>query len=384
MSLALDTSSWRAVPFGEVVANINDYFSAANDGVLPYVAGPHIVGGEPTVASYGSTSDDDFPPTFKRKFEAGDVLLHSRGIEKLAAVDRAGVTGEKLFVLRTMDESRLLQSFLPWLLMGATAQQHMKDNFTGSVNRFLNWRPLASLVIDLPPIGEQKRIADLLWATESHRVALGELIACLRDGMTQLIRGLPRHLGNARTVRDVATVRNGQNYPKVMQDDRSGDVPFFKVADLDRAGNSRFLTNPGGWVTAADVQALAAEVLPAGTIVTARVGAAIRLERRRALASPGLVDENHLVIRPFAIDAAYLLAVLAETKLARSGNAGVVPSLNQQIVGAVPLPALSEDDELRVGQTYRLLGDAIEIADSECARVQSFRRAALDSFFGGN
>src|SRR5262249_189776 len=132
----------------------------------------------------------------------------------------------------------------------------------------------------------------------------------------------------AKQVRDVATIRNGQNYPKTMQDGREGDVPFFKIADLDRPGNERYLTNPGGWITAQHVEELRAHVLPPGTVVTARVGAAIRLERRRALGSPALVDENHLVIQPFDVDPDYLLAVLAETDLARSSNGGVVPSLN--------------------------------------------------------
>jgi restriction endonuclease S subunit len=159
-------SSWSRVRFGDVVVNVNDYYSPDRDGVLPYVAGPNIVGGQLTVTSYGSTDDDDFPPTFKRKFRSSDVLLHSRGIEKLAAVDRPGVTGEKLFVLRSMDESRLLQRFLPWLLMGSLAQRHMRDNFTGSVNKFLNWRPLADFEFDLPSIEEQDRIAGTLWAAQ--------------------------------------------------------------------------------------------------------------------------------------------------------------------------------------------------------------------------
>ena len=92
MSLNIDRSDWKRVAFGDVVANINDYFNPDVDGVLPYVAGPHINAGQPTVADYGSTDDDQFPPTFKRKFQAGDVLLHSRGIEKLASVSRLGLT----------------------------------------------------------------------------------------------------------------------------------------------------------------------------------------------------------------------------------------------------------------------------------------------------
>ena len=172
MSLKLDRLAWKPFVLGDVVANVNDYFDPARDGVLPYVAGPHIHPGDAMVSGYGSTDDDEFPPTFKRKFRKGDVLLHSRGIDKLASVDRHGVTGEKLFVLRSKNEDALAQSFLVWMLRSPEAQAHMRKNFTGSVNKFLNWRPLGSMKVVLPPVDEQKRIADLLWACELHQRAL--------------------------------------------------------------------------------------------------------------------------------------------------------------------------------------------------------------------
>lgn len=182
MNLNLDRSTWDRVRFGDVVRNVNEYFDADRDGELPFVAGPHIEPGE-LKPTFGSTEDVDFPPTFKRMFIEGDVLLHSRGIQKLAVADRRGVTGEKLFVLRSKD-ARLAQRFLPFLMLSPAAQRYMADNFTGSVNKFLNWKPLAEFEFDLPPLNEQQCIADLLWAVENHRrdaVALVDLATSAAD-----------------------------------------------------------------------------------------------------------------------------------------------------------------------------------------------------------
>lgn len=232
MKLDVDQSTWTLTRFGDVVANINDYFSSDEDGPLPYVAGPHIVAGRPTVASYGSTDDDDFPPTFKRKFAAGDVLLHSRGIEKLAAVDRRGVTGEKLFVLRSRDESRLLQRFLPWLLMAPAAQSHMKDHFTGSVNKFLNWRPLASFEVSLPPIDEQQRIADLFWTIESELSVASDVMgatlrvrARIRDS---LFDALSAPLRSFDSLCEIPT----QNGVALRKSERAGRVPMVNMGEM--------------------------------------------------------------------------------------------------------------------------------------------------------
>ena len=38
-----------------------------------------------------------------------------------------------------------------------------------AVNPYVNWRDLAAYEFDLPPLDEQRRIADLLWAVERHR-----------------------------------------------------------------------------------------------------------------------------------------------------------------------------------------------------------------------
>ncbi|MEV7827075.1 hypothetical protein [Microbacterium enclense] len=234
MSVSILSSPGSRVRFGDVVTNINDYFSAGADGVLPYVAGPHIVPGHPSVATYGSTADDDFPPTFKRKFQSGDVLLHSRGVDKLASVDRRGVTGEKLFVLRSTDEARLRQRFLLWLLMSAPAKQHIRRHFTGSVNRFLNWGPLADFEFDLPTPDEQDRISDLFWTIEQHRVSL----TCLADALAtaadvQLAQMWDRN-GNKQSIASIADCVTGSTPSKANAEYwNSQDVPFYTPSEIE-------------------------------------------------------------------------------------------------------------------------------------------------------
>lgn len=232
MNLNLKRSSWKRFKFGDLVANINDYYRPESDGNLPYVAGPHIDAGSPTVSAYGSTDDPKFPPTFKRKFQRGDVLLHSRGIEKLANVDRLGVTGEKLFVLRSIDDNFLSQSFLLWLLMSPSAKQHMADNFTGSVNKFLNWGPLASFEFDLPPIDEQKRIADLLWAIERERRVASDLLATNRQ-VRALVRSELFDAISAPTHRfeSICSIPS-QNGVALKKSDRSGNTPMVNMGEM--------------------------------------------------------------------------------------------------------------------------------------------------------
>ena len=97
---------WRRVKLGDVAENINDYFDRDGGDEARYVAGEHIDEGTLTVRRWGLTTDSMFPPTYNRKFRAGDVLYHSRNLNKLVCPDFDGVTGEKLFILRVNEDGR--------------------------------------------------------------------------------------------------------------------------------------------------------------------------------------------------------------------------------------------------------------------------------------
>lgn len=391
MSLNLDRSTWTRVAFGDVVGNINDYFDPARDGALSYVAGPHIHIGEVIVASYGSTADDNFPPTFKRKFRNGDVLLHSRGIEKLASVDRDGVTGEKLFVLRSKDQSLLIQPFLVWLLLSAQAREHMQANFTGSVNKFLNWKPLAAMEIDLPAVDEQRRIADLLWAVERHqeseartRARLEEAIGqfCL-NAHEQALRAYP--LGSFNSVGELRMGR--QKAPKYMTG--VGSTPYLRVAnvgaleldlttveemDFNERDLARFRLEPG------DV------LLTEGDIVSAlNVGRPAIYEGQPAQCA----FQNTLIrFRPLVGSDPHFYAALFEgMRLAgvfvRAASTTTVTHLGLGRLSEVPLPQVPMTLQSEIGAQLRSLLMVRAELDSGRVALTSLRAALLADLFGG-
>jgi hypothetical protein len=102
------------------------------------------------------------------------------------------------------------------------------------------------------------------------------------------------------------------------------------------------------------------------------------------LGIPALVDDNHLVIRPHSADPDFLLAVLSETALAQNGNDGVVPSLNQRIIGAVSIPALTSSDETLLGGTYRRTLDLKKRIAEEASSLCRLRSSLMADVFGDN
>lgn len=170
-------SGWVTVTLGDVVEVINDYWD--RDATIPerLVAGEHIDGGELRVHRWGMTDDDLIPPTFNRRFREGDALLHSRNIDKVAQPDFGGITGEKIFILRSRDEEVLLQDLIPYLVASDRFRRYAESRWAGSTNKFLNKTPLMQYEFDLPPLDEQRRIARVLIAAEDYQDALRDLSA---------------------------------------------------------------------------------------------------------------------------------------------------------------------------------------------------------------
>lgn len=157
---------WTRVRLGDVVENIDHYFDRNAGEVARYVAGEHIDEGSLTVRRFGLTTDSLFPPTFNRRFRAGDVLFHSRNIAKLARPDFDGITGEKIFVLRVKHDAPLLPDLLPFLLQADAFSDYCGRMWAGSTNKFLNKTPLMRFDFALPPIEEQRRLVTKHKATQ--------------------------------------------------------------------------------------------------------------------------------------------------------------------------------------------------------------------------
>jgi type I restriction enzyme S subunit len=198
------------VRFGDVVENVNDQPKRAT---LPldtrYVAGEHVDENRLTIDRWGTLGDDLVPPTFKRRFQPGDVLFHSRNLKKIAVPDFGGITGEKLFVLRTCSPS-LLQEFVPYVLLSPAFTAYAEASWSGSVNKFLNWTPLARYELDLPPVEAQRAII----AVASRAIAFAESATALALSAECLLQSALQELmppGGAacRMARLLTAVENG-------------------------------------------------------------------------------------------------------------------------------------------------------------------------------
>ncbi|WP_228980648.1 restriction endonuclease subunit S [Streptomyces sp. DH12] len=186
MSLNLDKTAWKRVRLGDVIRRSRTQADPVNGDVDRYVGGGHIDSDSLTIERFGDVNDGQMGSTFTYLFEPGQILFVSARpyLRKSGVVNFSGVVADKTYVLDAIPENGLLQDFLPFVLASAHFIAYATAEATGSMNPRLLWGQMQRYEFDLPPLDEQQRLADLLWALESHRQALASMAESLEGAVT--------------------------------------------------------------------------------------------------------------------------------------------------------------------------------------------------------
>ncbi len=171
------------VRFDDVVKRAQTKEDRFNTDKIYYVGGEHIASNELMVQGRGLIKGSTIGPMFYYGFKAGQVLFVTRNphLRKAALVDFDGICSEKTLVLETKNQSVLLQEYLPLVMQSDDFWKYMEENKSGGVNYFVNWSTLANYEFFLPPLSEQKVLADKLWAAYRLKESYKKLLVATRD-----------------------------------------------------------------------------------------------------------------------------------------------------------------------------------------------------------
>ena len=171
------------VKFGDVVTRANTKEDKDNTEKIYYVGGEHIDSNEVVIEKRGLIAGSTIGPMFYFGFNSGQVLFVTRNphLRKAGMVTFDGICSEKTFVLETKDENILLQRYLPFIMQSDHFWSYMEAHKSGSVNFFINWSTLAKYEFELPDIGKQESLSEMLWAINNTKLAYRNLIAKTDD-----------------------------------------------------------------------------------------------------------------------------------------------------------------------------------------------------------
>lgn len=411
MSLNLDKSSWERVAFGDVVRNANETVkNAAADGIDRVIAMEHMDRGELRVGRWGNPAEGT---TFTRRVKPGQTLFGKRRAyqRKVAYAEFDAICSGDIYTFEA-DETRMLGDFLPFLVQSNPFFDHALGTSAGSLSPRTNWRDLANFEFDLPPLDEQKRIADLLWAIERHRRSTDDVLGAservYRDTRLALMISGP-HGGwqaanveqeavhgwaqrvpvgwTAETIASVGRVRSGAT-PSRSQQGRyfdGGATPWVKTLDL----NEDLVFTTDEKITDTATAETSAKPLPAGTVMVAMYGGFAQIGRTGRLAVDAATNQaiSSVVDLRSDVNPVFLHEVLKAGRLKWrkvAASSRKDPNITKTNVEEFDFPLPPPDQQLEILDMLATLQQPIDSTRAESQHLVALQRSLLAQLFGGN
>jgi len=333
------------------------------------------------IRKWGAVGDGYLGPAFIRGFRKGQVLYGSRRtyLKKVAVAEWDGVTANTTFVLET-DKGKMLQELLPWLMLSERFTKHSVQESKGSTNPYINYPDIAKFEFDLPPLDQQRRIAEILWAVDEVIQQYGAALSDCRTYQTQIVeqRCLADGFQRARLERVLRRIVAGKSLNGVNEPAGDGEFGVLKVSAVGPAGFdaaehkrlidgaefiSRYAVNAGDFlITRCNTKELVGRVCIVSedhpTLMLC--DKTLKLEFDEDLAKPAFI-EAVLKSRP----------VRNQIEGFATGTGGAMKNISQDNIKSleVPLPSLTEQEVL-TDEIERSIALQREFA---CARDAAFK-----------
>lgn len=274
--LLKDKSGWQRFKFGDIVENVNE---TDNDpltaGITRYIGLEHLEPGSLHVRTWGNIADGT---TFTRRCHPGQVLFGKRRAyqRKVAVAEFDAIVSGDIYVLEARKEY-LVQELLPFICSSEDFFKHAVGTSSGSLSPRTNWSSLARYEFYLPPLDQQKRIADLLWAVDNSIVSWQENGRKLQNLHKSNLEKTFKNNQNSwptKILSEIARVERGKfsHRPRNLPKFYGGHLPFVQTGDIQNSG--RLLERYEYKLT--DLGATYSKSFPAGTIfitIAAVIGA---------------------------------------------------------------------------------------------------------------
>lgn len=155
---------WKMVKFGDIAQNVAVRVDPADAKTDVYVGLEHLDPSTIHLRQWGHPSDVTGQ---KLAFKKGDVIFGRRRAyqRKLAVAEFDGICSAHAMVVRAKPKT-ILPEFLPFFLQSDMFMERAIEISVGSLSPTINWKTLQVQEFPLPPLDEQKRIAEILWAAD--------------------------------------------------------------------------------------------------------------------------------------------------------------------------------------------------------------------------
>jgi type I restriction enzyme S subunit len=216
---------------GDITRESRETFKGDKTGI-PIVGLEHLIPQELTFSTYDVDTDN----TFTKMFHKGQILFGRRRayLKKAAVAEFDGICSGDITVIEAIP-GKVDKDLLPFIIQNDALFDYAVSRSAGGLSPRVKWEQLSDYEINLPPLEEQKVLADKLWAAYRLKEGYKKLL-CATDEMvkSQFIE----MFGDAEKKPFVDVCINkgeyGSNSPA---DDYDGNIRYVRITDITEEGN---------------------------------------------------------------------------------------------------------------------------------------------------
>ncbi|MZR62907.1 restriction endonuclease subunit S [Alcanivorax sp. DP30] len=182
---------------------------------------------------------------------------------------------------------------------------------------------------------------------------------------------------SAVSLGDLCTFSGGNAFKDKYQGVRSGQYPFIKVSDMNLEGNERFIIKASNWINEEIRSEAKVKLFPSKSVVFAKVGAALLLNRRRILTRQTAIDNNMMAAIPNSDDDNFLYYVLQDVDLGEIVQGGALPSVNQSQMKDIPALVPPFPEQQKIAAILSSVDDVIEKTRAQIDKLKDLKTGMM-------
>jgi len=393
-----DAGDWETAPGDELFQQVNNREALPG---LPILAITQEHGAIPRhMIDYHVSVTEKSLETYK-EVRLGDFIISLRSFQGgIEFSEYHGICSPAYVILRK--RGRLSDSFYRQYFKSHDFIQQLTRNLEGLRDgKMISYKQFSELQLLKPTLSEQQKIADCLDSVDALIAAQGQKVEALRthkkglmqqlfpqEGETQPRLRFPEFEGFGEweegTISDIGTVLQGYGFPERYQGLQSGDFPFYKVSDISKSlsAGKTFIEEAANYVNESQLKELRAKPIPAGTTVFAKIGEAIRSNKRAITTRPCLIDNNAAGVKSINGRATDFFIYLTMEQISLIDHAGgVVPAVNKSAIEAIPLKFPKIAEQKRIADCLASLDDLIAAEGRKLDTLKTHKKGLMQQIF---
>lgn len=319
----------------------------------------------------------------KLAFIKDDVIFGRRRAyqRKLAVAEVDGICSAHAMVVRAKPKV-ILPEFLPFFLQSDMFMERAIEISVGSLSPTINWKTLRVQEFPLPPLEEQKHIAELLWAANKAVETKSSLVSSLAKAKATSIRqfcqrGITHSSFKQSVLGDIPFNWNVMNLKEICEFFDGKRIPIKKADRAKRQGEFPYYGASGviDWID--DF------IFDDELILIGEDGANI-VDRSTPLAfkvSGKIWVNNHAhVLKPrefMNID--YLVEYLESISYSPYTSGTAQPKINKSACESIPIPVPPKDEQERIAQIFLSFDEQIRNTKVSISDTKELLKAIMSN-----